>query len=159
VSVQDKIIKTVSYDQEEILSNIMALYCPDGFELDPTYSVGNFYKGKIPQPMYKFDINPVLPEVEQADVRDLPLSDGQVHSVLFDPPFVAAMPKGEASGKITSRFGYYPNVQYALWNFYADALKELYRVCIEEGIIVFKCQDTIDSRKQYLSHVEVIICT
>ena len=38
-----EIIKTISYDQEEIIKNIIELYCPNGIELDPTYSKGVFY--------------------------------------------------------------------------------------------------------------------
>ena len=39
-----EIIKSISYSQEEILKWIIRLYCPDGFDLDPTYSKGVFYK-------------------------------------------------------------------------------------------------------------------
>ena len=54
-----KIIKTISYEQTEIINDIMKLYCQDGFDLDPTYSKGNFYKNGIPEPRLKFDINPL----------------------------------------------------------------------------------------------------
>ena len=41
---QDEIIKSISYEQDEILQWIIDLYCHNGFQLDPTYSKGNFYK-------------------------------------------------------------------------------------------------------------------
>ena len=48
-------IKTISYNQSEILAWIMRLYNDwKPFECDLTYSVGNFYK-QIPQPHYKYD--------------------------------------------------------------------------------------------------------
>ena len=133
----------------------MRLYCPDGFELDPTYSIGNFYK-EIKPPKHKFDIQPQIPGVKQADCRDLPFNDDSVGSIMFDPPFIAAIPRGKPTGIINQRFGYYRNIQHELWDMYHKALEEFYRILKENGVLVFKCQDTIDSCKQYFSHVEII---
>lgn len=41
------VIKSISYDQHEIIKNIISLYCSDGIELDTTYSKGLFYKKGI----------------------------------------------------------------------------------------------------------------
>lgn len=150
-----EIIKTISYDQNEIMQSIIDLYCPNGFELDPTYSIGNFYK-KIPQPRYKYDINPQVEGVEKADCTNLPLENNSVKSIMFDPPFIASIPKKEATGIMNQRFGYYRNIQNEMWGMYHKALKEFYRILKFKGVLVFKCQDTIDSCKQYLSHVEII---
>ena len=44
---------------EEIISNILRLYAPNGIDADLTYSKGFFYKsGEVPQPKLKFDITP-----------------------------------------------------------------------------------------------------
>lgn len=149
------IIKSISYSQEEIIQWIMDLYCPDGFELDPTYSKGVFYK-KLPSPKLKFDLAPQIEGVEKANCIDLPLGPESINSMMFDPPFVAAIPKKEATGKITTRFGYYRNIQHELWPMYRKALKEFYRILKPNGVLVFKCQDVIDACKQYFSHVEII---
>ena len=37
------VISTLSFDQVEIMENIMTLHCPNVFELDPTYSKGVFF--------------------------------------------------------------------------------------------------------------------
>ena len=52
-------VKSVSYDQGEIIKNIISLYIPSGkIDCDPTYSKGNFYnKTGITPPTYKFEIN------------------------------------------------------------------------------------------------------
>ena len=153
--IKKEIIKSISFDQEEIIKWIIKLYCPDGFDLDPTYSKGNFYKN-IPRPKLMFDINPVNDEIKKADCTCLPLEDGSLNSIMFDPLFVAAIPKKDTTGIITNRFGFYRNIQQDLWGMYHKALKEFYRILKKEGVLVFKCQDTIDSCKQYLSHVEII---
>lgn len=149
------IVKTTSYSQTEIIQWIMGLYCPDGFELDPTYSVGNFYKN-IVAPAYKFDLFPQVDGVVQADATNLPICSGSINSIMFDPPFVAAMPKKEATGLITKRFGYYKNIQHKLWDMYYKATKEFYRILKNKGVLVFKCQDVIDSSKQYMTHVQIM---
>lgn len=150
-----EIIKSVSYSQEEILNWIIQLYCPDGFDLDPTYSKGIFYKN-IPEPRLKFDLNPQVEGVQQANCTNLPLETRSLKSIIFDPPFVGGSRKSGKPGIIKTRFGYYPNIQTALWGMYRKALQEFYRILRFDGILVFKCQDTIDSSKQYLSHVEII---
>ena len=50
------VIKSVSFDQQEILNNILKLHLPDGIEkvydCDLTISKGNFYKdGIVPMPL------------------------------------------------------------------------------------------------------------
>jgi len=56
---------------------------------------------------------------------------------------------------IKEGFGYYKNVPI-LWRFYRDSLDEFYRILKPEGILVFKCQDTIENGCQYLSHIEIV---
>jgi SAM-dependent methyltransferase len=150
-----EIIKTISYEQDEIMQSIIDLYCPNGFELDPTYSKGNFYK-KIPQPKYKFDLLPQSEDVIKADCGELPLEDNSINTIMFDPPFVAGIQNKSNDGIIINRFGSYKNVSVELWNMYHKALKEFYRLLRPNGVLVFKCQDSVDSGKQCLFHVEII---
>lgn len=155
-----RIIKSIGYDQIRIMQDILQLYAPNGIELDPTYSIGNFY-GRIPRPKYRYDVKPQCPEVTQADCRKLPHNDNSIESINFDPPFLAtSLAKdqdeyAEGSNKILNRFGFYKNMP-ELWQFYFDSLKEFYRILKPAGILIFKCQDCISGGEQYLSHVEII---
>jgi len=147
-------IKSISYSQDEILNWIIQLYCPVGFELDPTYSKGCFYKN-IPKPQLRFDLNPQIEGVEQSDCCNLPLNNESINTMIFDPPFVAG--KGNTTnGIIRARFGSYKTTQNHLWPMYHAALTEFYRILKQNGILVVKCQDCIDSAKQYMSHIEII---
>lgn len=155
--LQKHIIKTVSDNQEQIIQWIMDLYCPDGFDVDPTYSKGVFYK-KIKQPKFKFDIEPKHPDIVQLDVSDLNLEHvggTLVKSIMFDPPFVGGHVKAGKDGIIKKRFGCYKKI-YDLWNMYRNALQAFYSILDDKGILVFKCQDSVEDHKQFLSHVEII---
>ena len=146
------IIGTVSTNQHEILRHVLDLYLPGEptFALDPTYGSGAFYK-EIPAPEYIFDLHPRNSAITQADSRELPLLDGSMRSAVFDPPFIHAHGKNSIMGK---RYGSYPS-QKLLREMYADSLRELYRVLETNGILVFKCQDVIESGKQVLTHCHV----
>jgi hypothetical protein len=152
------VIKSIYFNQKELLESIIKLYCPEGFELDPTYSTGGFYKG-IKQPKYKFDILPIKEGVVNADVTALPLKDNCINSIIFDPPFLActgpSLYTKEKNNIITKRFGRYSSMEN-LWSMYDMALKEFYRVLYRSGILVFKIQDSVSSGKQYISHYEVL---
>lgn len=148
-------IKSVSYDQGEILRNILELYVPDRrIDLDCTYSSGNFYRGTgISVPPLRFDTEPRGGAL-YGDARRLPLGDGMVGCMVFDPPFLATTGSSMAAGtgnRINRRFGVYPS-ERALFQFYRDALKEAHRVLKNGGILIFKCQDKVSSGKQYMSH-------
>lgn len=149
------IIKSISFDEHEILEWIIKLYCPEGFEVDPTYSIGNFYKTGIPQPKYKFDIIPSAPDVIKANVRNLPLNTTSIKSIIFDPPFISGSRRNGKPGIIKSRFGYYKNMS-VLYEMYLAGIKEFYRILNPGAVLIFKCQDTIDGGRQYLSHVKII---
>lgn len=157
IKIQNELIKSVSYDQSEIINWILQLHVPlKRIDCAPTYSIGNFYKNTgIDEPQYKFDINPQVKGVEFGDSRNLPLKDKSINCMMFDPPFLATTGKSltdnNDSNKINKRFGVYPS-EIELHQFYVDSLKEAYRVLKNKGILIFKCQDKISSGKQYMSH-------
>jgi len=148
-------IKTISYSQVEILKDIINLHNNgDTFELDPTYSKGNFYK-EIEQPTYKFDLFPQNEGVKKASAESLPIADGTISSICFDPPFIAGHTKDKPTGVIGERFHgfrYIPD----LWDWYVKCLQEFERILVKNGLLVFKCQDTVSSGRQWWSHVFII---
>ena len=154
-------IKSISYDQSEIIKWILELHVPEHkIDLDATYSKGNFYKNTgIEEPQFKFDIVPQLPDVKFGDSRKLPLENNSLNCIMFDPPFLAATGKSlkseDNNNIINKRFGVYPN-EKELHRFYIDSLTESYRLLKDKGILIFKCQDKISSGKQYMSHVFIM---
>jgi len=149
-------ISTISYDQHEIIRNIISLHCNDGIELDPTYSKGVFYnKSDITPPRYKFDLYPQTDDTIQSDASTLPLKDESIQSMMFDPPFLEKKKKNKPSGIIGKRFHgfrYIPD----LWEWYDKCIPEFYRILKPKGVLIFKCQDTVSSGKQWFSHVHIM---
>lgn len=166
------VIKSIGYNQHEILYNIMQLH-NDGksFDCDMTYSKGNFYGTfnitnsngetillEIPQPKYKFDVFPQVDGVDKIEpLGPLPLEDNSIESMVIDLPFVISVgpsldtPDYDEDGNrvknnvISRRFAcYYPVAE--LLNSYKHWLEEAYRVLKEDGILVFKTQPTITAK-------------
>lgn len=152
----ENIIKNISFDQTEILYNIMKLY-NDGqpFDCDMTASELKFYEGRgakytIPVPKILFDVFPQDERVQKIEKwGNLPLEDGSIHSIVIDLPFVispanapSALSNKEGASLIAKRFAaYYPvdNLYLSYYNW----LKNAYRVLDDGGICVFKCQSMI----------------
>ena len=150
-------IRSVSYDQSEILIWILQLYVPSGrFDADPTFSKGGFYKN-VPKPALCFDINPVVPGVIRADCRHLPLEDESLDSMVLDPPFLATTGKSLATndGNIINRRFSVCISEKELALLYQDALREARRILRANGVLVFKCMDKVSSGMQYMMHCQV----
>lgn len=168
----DEVIKSIGYNQHEILFNIMQMHNGGKpFDCDPTYSKGNFYGTftikndsetydiEIPQPKYKFDVAPQVDGVVKIEpLGNLPLESNSLESIVVDLPFVISCgpsmstPDYDENGKkvmnnlISRRFAsYYPVAQ--LLESYKHWLEECYRVLKDDGILVWKCQNTITGSK------------
>ena len=154
------LVKSVSFDQGEILRGILKLHVPERkIDCDPTFSIGAFYdETGIEKPELRFDIRPQAEGVEMADARDLPLPDDSLSCMILDPPFLATKGKSLMEGdgnRINRRFGVYPD-EKSLHQCYVEMLREAYRVLIPDGILIVKCQDKVSSGKQYMTHVFVM---
>lgn len=158
----DETIKSISYNQHEILYNIMQMHNGgEPFECDPTYSIGNFYGDfkvtksdgtvvsfTIPQPKYKFDVDPQVDDVERIEpLGHWPLPSNSVSSICEDLPFVISVGPSlengnEGSNIISKRFAsYYP--RWEMYRSYSWQINEAFRVLKNDGILVFKCQNVI----------------
>lgn len=149
-------IKTIGERQSSLIKDILSLHAPQGIDVDPTYGKGGFYKdGLVPQPRMKFDLYPQTTETIKADAANLPLDTGSIGCVIFDPPFLAGYTKEAPTGIIGKHFYGFRYVK-DMWVFYTSCLEEFYRILGKNGVLIFKCQDTVSSGKQWLSHVFII---
>ncbi|MBC2712896.1 MAG: hypothetical protein HGJ94_18460 [Desulfosarcina sp.] len=146
------LIRSVSNSQHEILNWIQLLYCPGGFDLDCTYRIGGLYRNGVVTPRWKMDIAPRTRDTIPADVTALPFKSGSLKAIIFDPPFFAA---GSTKSNLRMKYGGFKTMD-ALWDMYRLSLQEIYRVLRIGGVLVFKCQDSVYGRKQYLVHADII---
>lgn len=158
--VKPEVIKSISYNQHDIINNIIKLHCPDGIEVDTTYSKGVFYKkSAVPQPKYKFDKYPQTEDTIQLEDK-LPFDDNTIGSIMFDPPFVISKGPSMTAGIdgqniISKRFSSYES-PVELFKSYEEHLTEYYRVLKPGGVLIFKTQDTVSGGKNYFTHVWVM---
>jgi len=154
LSCIDKPIMSVSFNQDEILQNIVALHCPAGIECDATYGYGGFYH-TIRRPVYCFDLAPKRPEAVMADSRALPLPAASLQSLMFDPPFVISHHVESEGYLMDIKYGGYKTLT-ELRAHYADSITEFARVLKRGGVLIFKCQDQVHGRRNYFIHNEVL---
>lgn len=153
-----KPVKSVYNSNKETIENIMSLYEIEQFDLDCTYSKGSFWKG-LPDPKVKTDLYPINDSVIYANSESLPFENGSMSSIMYDPPFIVVgktyRENKEGSSIIAKRFEGYETFTHLKENYY-HTLKELYRICKNDGYVVMKCQDTVSGGKQHITHVMVM---
>lgn len=151
------VVQSVSENQDEIISGIMRLHCPNGFECDLTYGNGVFYKN-LPKPRLRFDIDPQKKGVIKACSQNLPIQSASIQSVMFDPPFLTYVSfgrNGNGSMVMARRFGGYWSYD-ELENHYRGTISEAYRILKNKGVFVVKCQDIIHNHQLFCTHANVI---
>ena len=151
------VIKSVSYDQIEILKSIMTLCNIERFSADVTYGNGKFYDNdKIPEPLLKFDINPQVEGVCKACSSFLPVDADSIDSLVFDPPFLTYVKQAREHNSIMAKwFGGYWRYD-ELEEHYKKTIQEAARILRHKGIMVIKCQDIIHNHKMHCTHANVI---
>lgn len=152
-------IKSIGYNETEIIKDILYLHAEEYIECDPTFSIGNFYKDKLPLPKYRFDKFPQRDDVIQACSDKIPLGNESVSTIMFDPPFIMGGQEyrndKEGSSIIAKRFTSFKDFD-ELKAMYFSSLKEFYRILKKNGIVIFKCQDCVSSGKNHFTHSMVM---
>lgn len=148
-------IKSIGFDEQEIIRNILSLHTNGVIDCDPTYSKGNFYKKGLPKPKYIFDKFPQTEDTVQALAENLPLDNESISTLLFDPPFLIGgkdRPEVKQGSNIISRRFMNFTSWAELKEMYSLSLLEFHRVLKDGGIVIFKCQDQVSSSKQHMTH-------
>lgn len=141
MSHSEIVIKSVSYDQQEILNNILKLHIPSGvYDCDLTHSKGNFFKnGVVQMPRLKYDKYPQMDGVQPLEDAEK-IEDGSLNSIVIDPPFLILQPQWLKNSKVKARFDSFDSMEDAEQaNRYL--LKLAYDKLRKKGVLVFKTMD------------------
>ena len=135
------VIKSVSYDQQEILNNILKLHVHSGvYDCDLTISKGNFYKnGNVPLPKLKYDKYPQMEGVQPLEDAEK-IEDGSLNSIVIDLPFLILQPQWLKNSKVKARFNSFDTMEEAT-EVNKKMLKLAYDKLKNKGILVFKTMD------------------
>lgn len=166
------VIKNISTDQSEILHNIMELYTDkEPFQCDITASELKFYKQKkgekyvIPTPEILMDVYPMSDNIIKiTPFQPLPVEDGSLKSIIFDPPFVvspktckSAVEKKKGSCLIANRFSSFYPVDELYENYYWWC-KTCYDKLEDGGTFVVKLQSNVSGGYKHSTEEWFFMC-
>ena len=149
-SKQKWIIKSYSFNQDEILTNILRLYVKrKTFDCDLTYSVGNFYNC-IPTPEYKFDKFPVKEDVIPLDRINEVINHDSLQSVIVDLPFIIKSDNAAINSKVCKRFNYFHTLN-ELYETNEYMLNLSYQLLERGGYLIIKTMDITYGKQVWVS--------
>ena len=141
------IIKSVSNDQTEILSNILRLHIRrEAFDCDLTYSKGIFYQ-HISQPKLKFDKYPLDESVMPLE-KAMNIEDASLHSIVIDLPFIVKDYNSAKTSMIAQRFNYFSSIE-ELYETNETMISLAYRKLHKNGFLVMKTMDFVYALNQH----------
>ena len=155
-------VKSVYESNFDAIKNIMELYGIEQFDLDCTYSKGNFWKN-LPQPKFKSDLYPINDTVLQSSSENLPFENKSMKSVMYDPPFIIIgsgknhRNNKEGSSIMAKRFEGYGTYDELKLNYF-NTLNELYRIVDDGGFELYEGKNFQESGK-YWKEIKKIIET
>ena len=154
----------------EVFPHVLDLHVPEGSVIaDVTWGKGVFWRN-VPDGLYDVKATDIAMGV---DCRNLPYEDGSVDCVVLDPPYMEGFyrtsgPKAGSGTHSAFRDAYSNGDEAsekhkgtrkwhrAVSDMYFEAGAEAYRVLIDKGVLITKCQDEVSANRQWLTHVEII---
>jgi len=159
-STNDLVMSAYIGTNDVVFPQVLSLYVkPQSTVADVTYGRGVFWKN-VPPNVYNLLASDLSTGV---DCRNLPYEDKSIDCVVFDPPYMHT-PGGTAHVNHQNYENYYKNNESssdkkyheAVLDLYFSAAKEAFRVLVEGGIYIVKCQDEVCANQQRLTHIEII---
>lgn len=154
-------------ENARLFADILRLHVPPGSTVaDVTFGKGAFWTA-IQSDDYRLLATDLKTGV---DCCHLPYENASLDCVVLDPPYMegfyrratehlagggthAAFRERYSNGAATETG---PKYHHAVFDMYARAGREAFRVLRSGGILIVKCQDEVSANRQWLTHVEII---
>lgn len=140
----------------DLFPDVFALYAQAGNRiLDLTYGRGVFWQG-VERERYEVVTNDLHTEADyHYDLRATGFAGESFDVVVLDPPYMHGGKTVKAS--INQCYLNANGSHKSVIALYVDGMREAWRLLKSKGVLIVKCQDEIESGKQQLSHVEIIL--
>jgi len=133
--------------------------------LDPTHGLGRFWTLWQPRRIIRCDLNLQRSPLGRAvDFRTLPWPDRHFEAVVFDPPYKL----NGTGGSHASDTSYGVDTAGVRWQdkhcLIVDGITECFRVLVDGGYLLIKCQDQVCSghvrwqTREFAHHAETLGC-
>jgi len=149
------VLSSIVGKNEDLLPQILSIYGKNCFLIaDITYGNGNFWKNVD---LTKYEFVPSDIKTNGIDFRNLPYENNWFDLVAFDPPYMHSSPTPiradlDKTYRNNDKGGWGAEYVYDL---YRQGMKEAQRTLKPKGIMLVKCQDQVESGKNYFDHIKI----
>lgn len=147
-------------DDPGLIEEMLQFYCRVAPEpiLDATFNEGRFWRGSERR-VLSMDIKPVVPVDFECDNQKMPgVRANQFGVVIYDPPHVGNNGRDKSVKQFDTKFGAHvvslKQENYTLSHLYPGFLKQAHRVLKQEGIVLAKITDQVNSHRSRWAHVD-----
>lgn len=147
----------------DLFPDILDLYVPEGaMVLDATYGEGLFWRDVSPNwcRFVRFDMF-TSPVDVRGDFRALPFKPDSFDCIVFDPPYAqhgkgAPIKESIASVYQLTKGDAAPTSAGGALLLYLEFMREAHSLLHQQGMLILKCQDQIESGQQHWIHAALI---
>ncbi len=154
----DVVYSSMVGDSSDLRPSLLRLHLPKGGKIaDPTFGRGVFWKHVAQE---KYEVVETDIEPDEVDLAKLPYGDASFDGVVLDPPFLSKPEPQTAVGQaLEESYGTSNRAAHgyaATIALYCDGAKEAVRVLRAHGVLIVKCQDTVEGGGNKWVHVEIM---
>jgi tRNA G10 N-methylase Trm11 len=145
-------------DNSDLFPDVLSIFVPDGSRiLDMTFANGVFWK-KVDVSKYNLTTNDLFNEKASIheDFRNTSFPEKEFDAVVLDPPYMRTNNKAGVMASNYNNQTINLKTHAAILQLYRDGIKEARRLLKYNGILIVKCQDEVESKKQKWTHIELM---
>ncbi len=141
----------------DLFPNVLAIYVPPKARvLDMTWGKGVFWRN-VDTSVYDLTRNDLLESADtHEDFRKMSFPNESFDAVVLDPPYMRTNNKPGIMASNYRNQDINLRTHAAIIELYRDGATEAWRLLHDGGVLIIKCQDEVESRRQRWTHVELM---